>query len=200
MHFMAQAGPSSLMQHRRTNIEWYEKRKLELGVMENKLHSNLPADIEKVVADKNILLFKEMLDDIEYDDMSVVYLRTLGTKFVGLLPRSGIWKPQDQSPKCSPGPVLAGAEFAKSKLRTKKICKKEDWQIIEAVWKATEEEIQLGVLKGPFTEKEADAEMGSRAWVPARKFGITQGTRSAQSMNTQSTAIIPQLAQKRKYR
>ncbi len=121
IHFMSQVGPTALEHHRRDGIEWYEKRKLELGPSERELHSNLPADVERVVADKNILLFKEMLEDIGFDDMPVVYLLTIGTKIVGLLKKTGIWKPMDQSPMCSPGAVLAGAECAKSKLRSKTV-------------------------------------------------------------------------------
>ena len=41
------------------------------------------------------MLFKEMLLDIGYDDMSVVTLLSLGVRVVGVCENSGIWATSD---------------------------------------------------------------------------------------------------------
>ena len=172
---IATLGPTEVKRLRNESIAWYARRKADLKEEEAKLHASLPINTEKVVKDKHILLFQEMLNDIGYDDMSVVFLLTLGTKIVGLLSRVGIWRPCDQSPKCSTGAVLAGAELAKAKLRKEDTRHNGDDKVTKAVLEATKDDIEAGVLEGPYSELELDAILGSKAWVPARRFGITQG-------------------------
>ena len=55
-----------------------------------KLHAQLDKAVQEVVREKRILLFKEMLMDIGYDDMSVVLLLTLGVRVVGKCENTGI--------------------------------------------------------------------------------------------------------------
>ena len=49
----------------------------------------------KVVTGKNILLFKEMLADIGYDDPSVIDILVQGIKIVGEAEVTGIWERSD---------------------------------------------------------------------------------------------------------
>ena len=49
--------------------------------------------MKEVVEEKRILLFREMLTSIGYDDMGVIDLLTQGVKITGVLQRTGIWKP-----------------------------------------------------------------------------------------------------------
>ena len=86
-----------------------------------------------------------MLQDIRYDDMEVVHLLTLGTKVVGELPRTGIWRPYDQRPRCSTGAVLAGAKAAKEKLKEHRGQNVGGDKISEEVRKATEEDSNMGI-------------------------------------------------------
>ena len=55
----------------------------------------LEPQVEAVVKDKKILLFKEMLASIHYDDMSVVDLLITGIEVVGNLKSIGIWRASD---------------------------------------------------------------------------------------------------------
>ena len=56
-----------------------------------------------------MLLFKEMLQGINYDDPDVVNLLVTGVKIVGDLPRVGIWKPRSNPASVSLPALLSNA-------------------------------------------------------------------------------------------
>ncbi len=47
---------------------WYEGVGKELVEKEKALHKALNKDVEEIVKHKKVLLFKQMLEDIHYDD------------------------------------------------------------------------------------------------------------------------------------
>ena len=55
----------------------------QLERREADLHKNLLASIEKVVGDKKILLWKQLLEQNGYDDINVANLMTEGVRLVG---------------------------------------------------------------------------------------------------------------------
>jgi hypothetical protein len=67
----AKDGPIATIARRRAAILKYTKLKQALQLREEILHKNLHPDVERVVAGKSILLFKQMLEDIGYDDIDV---------------------------------------------------------------------------------------------------------------------------------
>ena len=140
---------------------------------ETSLHSKLDSDVERVVAKKNILLFKEMLSDIGYDDMSVVDLLTVGVKVVGDLPKVGIWKPDDKRARITVKAALYGSKEAKERVSKPSGTTWSD--IDETLVESTYKEVSEGHLLGPFTEKQMDERLGSKVWLPARRFPIKQG-------------------------
>ena len=128
----ASLGPRRLEAFREENLQWYKTRAKELESEGAKLHRSLDPAVEKVVASKMVLLFKEMLSDIGYDDMRVVDLLTAGVRLVGEIPRVGIWPPD--GPRCTTRSLWAGAfEAQKSVLepRGKEEVKKEDVELWE---------------------------------------------------------------------
>ena len=101
IYAIATRGPSWTVNHRLEVIEHYTGIAEKQEAKEKELHSKLHADLEKVVARKKILLFKQMLVDIHYDDMDVVNFLNLGVPLVGKAKESNIW-PKDESklPRC----------------------------------------------------------------------------------------------------
>eukprot|EP00973_Karenia_brevis_P047979 6658020-Karenia_brevis.AAC.1 len=82
---MARLPPSATIHHRKLVLQHYAAIAEELEERERALHLNLHSDVEKVVANKKILLFSRMLEDIDYDDLGVVNYLTQGVKVVGNL-------------------------------------------------------------------------------------------------------------------
>ena len=64
---------------------------------EKALHQALNPDVEKIVSNKRILLFKRMLSDIDYDDQPVADLLVSGVRLSGDLEPTGVWKPADKA-------------------------------------------------------------------------------------------------------
>eukprot|EP00973_Karenia_brevis_P069116 9607800-Karenia_brevis.AAC.1 len=59
-------------------LEWYSKKSAELDGAEERLHRRQRPELQQVVKDKKILLFRRMLADIEYDDIEVADLLAEG--------------------------------------------------------------------------------------------------------------------------
>ena len=104
---MAPLHPTELINLRSNALKHYEVRAKHLSDMEKALHSSMPRHVEGVVKDKRILLFKEMLRDIDHDDQEVVNLLINGVKVVGCLEGLSIWPRADNSPACTVADVVA---------------------------------------------------------------------------------------------
>eukprot|EP00973_Karenia_brevis_P051938 7214999-Karenia_brevis.AAC.1 len=61
----------------------YRRVACDMEEQERDLHKKLHPDVERVVADKRILLFRRMLKDIDYDDVAVAEYLVGGVKVVG---------------------------------------------------------------------------------------------------------------------
>ena len=171
----ATLGPRALIEKRTSCLSWYRSRLASLTQDEENLHKGLHANVEKVVAEKNILLFKEMLSDIGYDDMDVVHLLTCGVKLVGDLPATGIWAKTDLNlAKCNIKTVWANARHAQKTVLSQS--RHQDDELQAEVWKETLEEAKEKLILGPMSPDQVASEVGP-LWVPARRFGIRQGDR-----------------------
>ena len=129
-------------------------------VCEAELHNRLHRSVEAVVSEKKILLFKEMLEIFQCDDLAVVDLLITGIQVVGTLGKIGIWKPEDRSAKISLATLLKGAQAAQADVVKLRAGGPEDAE----VWKATVDEIEEGCLEGPFTADEITQKLGKN-WV-----------------------------------
>lgn len=171
---LASRGPEQTIKHRKEVLEKWGKRRDEIEDLEKGLKARLHPEVRTVVEQKKILLFKEMLSEIEYDDMGVVELLTMGVKITGELKRIGIWKPDpSKAPKLSQRSLWMGAKKAQEE-----VCKKDPgdrWDKDDAeLWEETTEEAKSGFLRGPFSRKELEEKIG-KFWVPARRFAVRQG-------------------------
>ena len=116
-----------------------------------------------------------MLDEVGFQDPSLVTEMAQGFRLVGLLPCSGEFPLQlepaslDQrelwaTAKWSQCAVLHGGPPAG------------DLPLWEAVYTATSEEVAAGWLVGPLTAEEVTNRVGP-LWVPSRRFGVVQGSK-----------------------
>ena len=98
---IATRGPSWTTRHRIEVISYCTDLMKDLEVQEAELHSKLHPDVERVVALNKILLSKQMLIDIDYDDLAVLDFLILGVPIVGKAKESNVW-PKDDSklPRC----------------------------------------------------------------------------------------------------
>ena len=64
--------PFKLRSKRASFLKKWMKRAVELRADEKKLHDNLPAHLQRLLSNKKLLLWKEILVDLEYPDFKVV--------------------------------------------------------------------------------------------------------------------------------
>ena len=166
---MAAIDPTELIKLRSDGLRHYEVRAKHLNNMERDLHSSMPKHVERVVKNKRILLFKEILRDINYDDQQVADLLIHGVRVVGCPESLSIWPKADNGPVCTVADVEAfsGAARAKLKEHTAR------GNIVQEVWRQTSEEVESGLLEGPFTAEQLNVILGDK-WTGARRFGIQQ--------------------------
>ena len=174
----ASLGPTLVKEKRKQNLEYYKYRARMLEKEEEVLHSQLKQEVRDVIKGKNVLIFKEMLKDIDYDDMSVVELITLGVRVVGTCQNTGIWTDsEDKLPKTTVRHLWASAKDSQEDVQNFQPQKIDE--LAMEVWKLTAGpggEVETGLLKGPMSKEEISKQVGS-LWIPARRFGIQQGAK-----------------------
>ena len=136
----ARLGPTKIKEKRKEALLHYARRAKDLEEGEKELHSKLNPNVETVVHRKRILLFKEMLADIEYDDQQVADLLISGIDLVGRLPKVGIWKPLIKEPSCSIKTLWANAKRAQQDDETIGGPSEYDSEL----WKLTMKEVEGG--------------------------------------------------------
>ena len=140
-------------------LEKYRQLALELEAQEALLHKQLNPEVEKVIKDKKILLFKRMLSDIGFDDLAVTDVLLLGTKIVGELKALGFWRRSNEKlPSVSFKSLLAGAKKAQKEVLDDRCINDPEDQ--ELLWAGTLEEVESGLLDGPLTAQQLEEQVG----------------------------------------
>ena len=98
MATIAKKGPTGIKEKRERVLDFWKSRKLELEAQEKSLKSKLDPEVARIVEPKAVLLFKEMLEEIRYDDMAVVELLTTGIKVSKSKSPQTTYKPSKPQP------------------------------------------------------------------------------------------------------
>jgi hypothetical protein len=172
LHTIATLGPRAVARLRESQLEKYTSMKTQLEDQEKSLHASLHPDVERVVGGKNILLFKRMLLDVGYDDVSVVDLLVVGVKLIGELEDLPFWELEPaKSALLSMEALLSGAKAA----QVKSAAVDQSWSKEEQeIWQGTLEEVETNLLAGPWSTEELKSKLGP-LWIAARRFPIVQG-------------------------
>ena len=173
--YMATKGPVGTAAKRKFEILKYTKLKDDLAAKEVKLHKSLHPEVEKVVSSKVILLFKRMLEDIDYDDVAVHELLLTGVPLIGTVPKLPFWQlDHEKLPRTTPEMLWANARQAQASV-SRQACPV-DSEVTQKLWDLTLEETQEGGLEGPFGADDISAQLGA-LWVPARRFAVVQNSK-----------------------
>ena len=175
LHKAATMGPSAIKEVRAKTLQWYADLAESLCLKEKDLHTRLHADVELIVKDKKFLLFRQMLKDIGYDDMDVVYLLFTGVKLFGELPVFPFWEHDaSKSSHVTQEQLWSGARAAQASVS---IAGKIESGSQDELWDITMEEViaqnEFGSLIGPLTASELKEAVGP-LWIAARRFAVEQ--------------------------
>ena len=74
------------------------KRSIELKEQERSLHQSLPQHLQRILEGKRLLLWREILVDLEYPDVAVIDDICSGFKLTGWAPSTGVFRPDVRRP------------------------------------------------------------------------------------------------------
>ena len=130
------------------------KRAVELRADERKLHGNLPDHLQRLLANKKLLLWKEILVDLEYPDYKIVDEICQGFPLTGWAEQSTVFQKQVKSPTVSLQQLTGMARGLNMAVVTS--LESAEWQEVDEVaWQETMQEVEQGWLaEEPFPDLE----------------------------------------------
>ena len=141
--------PTAVRSRRKIFIDRWARRAKELAPGEAKLKAGVSEHRRKILAPKRILLFKEMLEDIQYDDLGVVQEFIDGATLTGDIPVTGVLDAKLKPAKINIEQLMDIAEQVKQQIHCRTVSSG-DQEMDSLLWEKTLEEVKKGHLEGPF--------------------------------------------------
>ena len=141
--------PTAVRSRRRTFIDRWARRAKELAPEEAKLKAGMSEHRQKILAPKRIRLFKEMLEDIQYDDLGVVQELIDGATLTGDIPVTGVLDTKLKPARIDIEQLMDVAEQVKQQIKCRTVSSGDE-EMDSLLWEKTLEEVKKGHLEGPF--------------------------------------------------
>ncbi|CAE7388906.1 unnamed protein product, partial [Symbiodinium sp. CCMP2456] len=167
-------GVKGTIKHRAKVLEHYERRALELEEAEKKLKASMAPEVRRVMENKRILLFKEVLQDAGIKDENLVNDLVGGFRITGELQPSGLFQRRLKPAALSHDDLKTTAKWAKHTVASSCRAAAKDPEVATAVWDEALEQVNKGWLRGPYSWSEIDAKYKG-TWIGSKRFGILQG-------------------------
>ncbi|CAE7514707.1 unnamed protein product, partial [Symbiodinium sp. CCMP2456] len=164
----------STSKHRAKVLEHYERRAMELEEAEKKLKADMAPEVHRVMENKRILLFKEVLQDAGIKDENLVNDLVGGFRITGELQPSGLFQRRLKPAALSHDDLKTTAKWAKHTVASSCRAAAKDPEVATAVWDEALEQVNKGWLRGPYSWSEIDAKYKG-TWTGSKRFGILQG-------------------------
>ena len=150
---------------------WFKKwivRIEELESDERSLKASMPEHLRKILSPKRLLVFREMLAELDYPDLGVFDEIACGTGLAGSVPDSGLFEKVFRPCEITEEQLKSGAEHNRKSIFYS--CRGSgDQDVDKVVYEKTIEEVNSGWLRGPFEI----ASLPSDAIIN-RRFGLKQ--------------------------
>ena len=141
--------PAVVRYKRKTFIDRWARRAKDLEPEEAKLKAGMSEHRQKILAPKRILLFKEMLEDIQYDDLGVVQELIEGATLTGDIPVTGVLDAKLKPARIDIEQLMDISEQVKQQIHCR-TTSSGDEEMDSLLWEKTLEEVKKGHLEGPF--------------------------------------------------
>ena len=157
-----------IAKHRLKTILFWNKRAKQLEDEERLLKDGMDPIVAKAVANKRILLFREMLTAADYPDVSAAEELAEGAKLIGEVPVTGVLPSKFVPATTTSVSLKKQSELMKSKVFH--IANSSgDAEVDAEVWRQTLEEVGEGWLKGPISVSNIDPSCPI-----TKRFGLKQ--------------------------
>ena len=143
----------------------------ELSDQEKELRRKMPQHVLKLVGNKRLILWKEILSDYGYPDTNLIDDIAAGFKLSGRMPRSHVFKTRTKRPSMSLD-TLKGLAKALNASTFRNMDVRQDPELEAATWEETEEEAKKGWIWFD------DSAYDSNQKFIVRRFGIKQSNKT----------------------
>ena len=168
-------GEEATEVRRRVFISTWTNARSRLATREETLHKAMPAETQRVLAGKNLLLLGAMLARYNYADKELVKDIIAGFSLTGMQRSAHVFSDRVKLPEITVPELMRTCRRNRAET-IRSTGPSGNGDMDTDVWKQTEEEVKQGWLTGPCTESEISNLVGS-LWTAARRFGILQSNR-----------------------
>ena len=111
-------------------------------------HASLPQHAQIVLKGENILLFKKLLEDNGFEDISAVDMMA-GVQLVGTPEKSPLFESKFVPATTTSDYLLASSTWLRKKIQARDV-HADDPELSKTLWETSLSEVDLGFLEGPF--------------------------------------------------
>ena len=148
----------------------------ELRFEEARYHAALPQHAQTVLKGKNVLLFKQLLEDNGFEGVSAVDMMS-GVQLVGTPEKSPLFESKLVPATTTSDYLLSSSTWLRKKIEARDV-HADDPELSKTLWDTSLSEVDLGFLEGPFDSVgEVQRVVDSDAFVCSRCFVIIQGNK-----------------------
>lgn len=166
-------GPKLTNARRKLEVMKIKKLAAQFKQDEIKLHDSMDPELAHLMKDKNLLLWKYLMEQTGFDDPTLFDECVSGFKLVGQAQASPQFPLGFLAMQQTPAELRRKAAWLRKANATK--CRSTGRPELDLqVWQQTLEEKEMGWLKGPFAEPEIDSMVGSSDWLATRRFPLEQ--------------------------
>ena len=167
------SDPASLAKSRLEAVLTIKQIAGELAAAEADLKKNLDPTVAKILKDKNLCLWKTLLQASNYDDVAIVDSVAAGIDLVGSHGEVKAMHEDLRPAEISPKDLLESAPLRRKLMQSQIKQHSSDEQ--RDLDSTSKEEVELGDLQGPFSESEVSDFFKSDEWLLNPRFPIYQG-------------------------
>ena len=166
-------GPKLVIARRKLAVMKIKRRALQLQDEEAKLHESLNPELAGLLEGKNLLLWKELMEQTGFQDPQLFDELTQGFHVVGqatyspAFPRGYV--PMQQTPEELKRKAIWMRKADEAKCRS---TGRPELDLL--VWNQTLEECEKGWMRGPYSEDQVSGMVGSKDWLATRRFPLEQ--------------------------
>ena len=161
--------PFVLAKKRVEYLKKWTARAKETAAQEEELRKTMPDHVRQVLGPKRLVLFAEMLKELNYPDEKLVEDIAAGFRLSGYMTRSNVFRAKSKRPTMTVETLRKlGRTFNANSIES--FSRRQEQELEEATWKETEAELTKGWI---FLDKEGSTE----GKYLGRRFGIKQGAK-----------------------
>ena len=165
---------SEVASFRAKKLKYYIGMVESLASEEKVFGGTLDGQVNEVLAGKRLLVFKQMCADANVGDETLFEELTNGFRLTGRMHESGKFPKKLRPAGITVEQLRESSVWARKMIfsSTKKVAA--DPEIASAVYDETQQQLQDGWVKGPFSDEQLDRKF-PKGWVPSKRFGVRQG-------------------------